>query len=284
MYGILVAIVPTNIFTYATTDLSYVEQVHSTVDTPVMEDTPEDLLSVQSDESTSSFINEEIARKMDIATDEESTTSLVFGEELSKFNLAYKVDASDEELEVMFGSMNSAKSSDLSGHNIVEYGTDNDENSISTLATDQLHERIKEMPTSQSKALAEISNPDENYFGHVIILEDSDRDLLEHLVMGEAGNQGMIGAALVAQAIRDTMVYKGFDTVAEVRKALKYSGSISKEPNQDVKDAVAFIFDQGGYAVRHKVLYFYAPKIVNSTWHESQTFIIEYGGHRFFSN
>ena len=278
------AIVPTNIFTYATTDLSYVEQVHSTVDTPEMEDTPEELASVQSDDSTSSYINEEIAKKMDIATDDESTTSLVFGEELSKFSLAYKVDASEEELEARFGSMNSVKSSDLSGHNIVEYETSSNENSIATLATSQLQEKIREMPTSQSNALIEISNPDENYYGHIVILEDSDRDLLEHLVMGEAGNQGMEGAALVAQAIRDTMVYKGFDSVAEVRKALKYSGSISKEPNQDVKDAVAFIFDQGGYAVRHKVLYFYAPKIVNSTWHESQTFIIEYGGHRFFSN
>ena len=136
----------------------------------------------------------------------------------------------------------------------------------------------------QGSALLDIDNPDTSYNGTSVALTAEDRDLLERLVMGEAGAEGYEGAALVAQCIRDTMVYKGYESVAAVRKGCKYSGSISKEPNQDVKDAVAFIFDEGGYAVRHKVFYFYAYKWCKSSWHETQPFVIQYGGHRFFAS
>lgn len=148
----------------------------------------------------------------------------------------------------------------------------------SKLCTEQ--EYIKSL---QGTALIDISNPDTSYSGKSVALTQSDRDLLERLVMGEAGNQGYIGAALVAQAIRDTMYYRNVNSVQAVRDMYKYSGSISKTPNQDVLDAVSYIFDEGGYAVRHKVYYFYAPGAVRSSWHESQCFVIEYKGHRFFS-
>ena len=48
-----------------------------------------------------------------------------------------------------------------------------------------------------------------------------------------------------------------------------------------LKQAVSFIFN-GGYAVKHRILYFYAPAFVNSEWHETQKFVVEHGGHRFF--
>ena len=136
---------------------------------------------------------------------------------------------------------------------------------------------------SQQDALLEIENPDENYVGVSIKLEDDDRNLLEHLVMGEAGGSDMIAASLVAQAIRDAIVTKGYNSVSEVRSALSYSGSIKKEPTENVINACKFIFDEGGVAVKHNILYFYAPDRVNSSWHESQTFIVEYGGHRYFA-
>lgn len=136
----------------------------------------------------------------------------------------------------------------------------------------------------QGSALLDIENPDTNYKGVSVSLTAEDRDLLERLVMGEAGAEGYEGAALVAQCIRDTMVYKGYSSVASVRDGCKYSGSISKEPNQDVKNAVSFIFDDGGYAVRHRIYYFYAYKWCSSSWHETQPFIIQYGGHRFFAS
>lgn len=143
--------------------------------------------------------------------------------------------------------------------------------------------RAEKTKVNQGKALLSIENADPNYNGGVVKLTPEDRDLCERLVMGEAGGQGFIGASLVAQALRDSILYRGYDSIAQVRKSCRYSGRIDREPNDDVLDAVAFIFDDGGYAVKHTVYFFYAPQLCTSAWHESQQFIVEHRGHRFFS-
>lgn len=124
---------------------------------------------------------------------------------------------------------------------------------------------------------------DDEYKGSPISLTSENRKNLERLVTGEAGNQGFIGAALVAQTIHDTMIADDEYDVVTIKKTHGYEASLNKEPNQDVLDAVSFIFDDGGMAVQHELTYFYAPKIVRSNFHESQLFIVEYKGHRFFS-
>lgn len=143
--------------------------------------------------------------------------------------------------------------------------------------------RAEKVKVNQGKALLSIDNADPNYKGGIVKLTPEDRDLCERLVMGEAGGQGFIGTALVAQALRDSILYRGYGSVAEVRRSCGYTGRIDRKPNDDVLDAVAFIFDDGGYAVKHTVYFFYAPGICTSSWHESQQFIVEYKGHRFFS-
>lgn len=159
------------------------------------------------------------------------------------------------------------------------YGNGNDEwVQTSKLCTEEEYKK-----SLQGTALLDIDNPDNDYQGRSVTLTDQDRDLLEHLVMGEAGGQGYIGASLVAQAIRDSIVYRGYTSVAEVRKACAYTGSINKTPNSDTLKAVSYIFDDGGYAVKHKVFFFYAPALCKSEWHESQHFVTQYKGHRFFS-
>lgn len=130
--------------------------------------------------------------------------------------------------------------------------------------------------------LLSIDNPDPNYVSRSVSLSANDRYILERLVMGESGNQGFIGAALVAQTIRDTMVYDGYSSVEQVRTACGYYGSLDREPNQDVLDAVSYIFDQGGAAVQHQLRYFYAYKICSSPWHESQNHIVTYMDVKFF--
>lgn len=142
---------------------------------------------------------------------------------------------------------------------------------------------IEEPQIDQSVALLEIENPQEDYSGVIVQLTDTDRDILGRLVMGEAGNQGYKGAALVAQCIRDTMVFDGVPTVEQVRVDYKYSGSLDLPPNQDVLNAIDYIFDKGGMAVKHRVQYFYAPRLCTANWHETQVFVIEHGGHRFFA-
>ena len=67
----------------------------------------------------------------------------------------------------------------------------------------------------------------------------------------------------------------------EVRVAYQYSGW-AETVSDDTKKAVSQVFDFGD-ATNDSVLWFYAPKWCESEWHESQKFVAEIGGHRFFS-
>ena len=141
-------------------------------------------------------------------------------------------------------------------------------------------------PTDRESTLLQVRSAtkhiDESYEGVQVSLTSKDRDLVERLVQGEAGAEGFIGAALVAQTLRDTMVESGIYDLMEIKKAYGYSGRLVTKPNQEVLDAVAFIFDNGGYIVQHRLTYFYSFNNTKSGFHESQKFILEHGGHRFF--
>lgn len=130
--------------------------------------------------------------------------------------------------------------------------------------------------------LLAINNPDPNYTGCAVSVTGYDRDVLERLVMGEAGNQGFYGMALVAQSIRDTLVYDGYSSVDSVRVNCGYYGSLSVAPSAEARAAVAYIFDQGGSAVQHTIRYFYAYTWSSSSWHETMNHIVTYGDHKFF--
>ena len=91
---------------------------------------------------------------------------------------------------------------------------------------------------------------------------------------------GFEGCALIAQSIRDAMNRSGTTSIDEIINDYQYFGSTDIEPNQDVKDAVSFIFDRNGSAVQHRVICFY---IGTSAWHETQNFLYESPeGIRFF--
>lgn len=150
--------------------------------------------------------------------------------------------------------------------------------------TNELLEEIVEKqnePISQ-EALIIGDRVDESYTGTVIEITGENRRKLEGLVQSEAGGEGFTGAALVAQALRDTMVKDGITDVSAIKRKYSYDGSLGKEPNENVKRAVAYIFDEGGIAVQHRIIYFYGFKHTSSSFHERQKFVVEYGGHRFF--
>lgn len=292
----------------------------------------------ETEENTdNSTIPTSLASVLGIDTDESEEVTLVYGEELTGYNIVLMSNEDEDTLNEKYGSLTSVTTTDIDDCQVVDLTIDVESDSIeeesSTLVTknklssysgpsdeynvvnDYKQNTKLELTTIekdgyvllandtydewvdksslcteseytkslQGTALLDIANPDTDYCGKSVSLTADDRDLLERLVMGEAGDQGFEGAALVAQCIRDTMVYKGISTVAEVRKIYKYSGSIKRKPNQDVLDAVAYIFDEGGYAVRHEVYYFYAPSLCKGKWHETQTFVIEYKDGRFFS-
>ena len=129
------------------------------------------------------------------------------------------------------------------------------------------------------KTLIDIANPDASYNPEYVSLSDYDRAKLERLVMGEAGSMGFEGCALVAQAIRDAMNYSNTSSIDDIINNFGYYGSTSIEPNEYVKAAVSYIFDENGSAVQHRVLCFY---IGSSAWHETQNFVTELDGVRFF--
>lgn len=125
---------------------------------------------------------------------------------------------------------------------------------------------------------------DNEYFGSVVTITGENRNNLERLVMGEAGNQGYVGAALVAQTIHDTMISDNQYDVLAIKAEHGYAGELDTEPSDTVKQAVAFIFDKGGMAVQHELKYFYAPSLVTSDFHEGCEFVVSYGGHKFFDD
>lgn len=112
-------------------------------------------------------------------------------------------------------------------------------------------------------------------------LSDYERRVVECMVMGESGNQPYDGQVLVAQCILNACLKDGLQPL-EVRTRYKYSGW-HNNPSDSVKEAVSAVFDDGYKVTDEFILYFYAPKYCNSKWHESQRFVIEVGGHRFFA-
>lgn len=112
-------------------------------------------------------------------------------------------------------------------------------------------------------------------------LSDYERWVVECVVMGECEGEPYKGQVLVAQCLLNACVKDGLQP-SEARKKYKYSGW-KENPSESVKKAVSAVFDDG-YKITDKfILYFYAPRWSKGEWHETQNFVTEVGGHRFFS-
>lgn len=112
-------------------------------------------------------------------------------------------------------------------------------------------------------------------------LSTSERDTVERVVMAEAGGESFEGQMLVAQCILNAAEKEGVQP-SEAVEIYSYTSN-RPDPTQSVKDAVAAVFDCGEVAIDAPVMYFYNPALVASDWHESQIFVAEVGGHRFFA-
>ena len=139
---------------------------------------------------------------------------------------------------------------------------------------------------------------DKKFKGHTVKLTPTTRSQIEKLVTNENDNNGYVGCLLVAQCLRDAIYrahtsdckkgkpYKG-NAASEFTYEANYSGAASA----NAKKAVKYIFDKGGYAVQHRILYFYSPVICRNRgqgkqWHETQLFVVQHGKpsdyHRYF--
>lgn len=110
---------------------------------------------------------------------------------------------------------------------------------------------------------------------------------VECVVAGEAGGEPYEGKLAVAQCYFDAMVKSGL-SAREVQKAYRYVAWNDQLDKQDrkmyieVMDAVHDIFDMGQFVTEKPILFFYAPSLCDSPWHESQNYAMTIGGHKFF--
>ena len=73
-----------------------------------------------------------------------------------------------------------------------------------------------------------------------------------------------------------------FLTPSEIRVKYQYSGW-NTNITSSVRKAVRNVFDNGFELTNKPILYFYNPDICESSWHETQKYILTEGSHRFFA-
>lgn len=107
-----------------------------------------------------------------------------------------------------------------------------------------------------------------------------ERGVVERIVAGEARGESLEGQMLVAQCILNSCEKDGLQP-SQVRIKYKYSG-YSENVTESVKQAIVNVFDNGEMIVGEPIQYFYNPTLVTSEFHESLTFVIQSGSHKFF--
>lgn len=102
---------------------------------------------------------------------------------------------------------------------------------------------------------------------------------IERVVEGETRGGSYEGKLWVATCIYNTMNYYD-ESIFEVIQSGCYDG-YNEDVQPDTQAAVYRVFDLNS-PVHSNVMYFYAPSICESAWHESLHFVHEVDGHRFF--
>lgn len=118
-------------------------------------------------------------------------------------------------------------------------------------------------------------------------LTETDRKTIQYIVAGEAKGEPMEGKMAVAQCILHGMVKSNW-SAERVRIEYQYSGwddeleNTNPEAWAEVVEAVSRVFDDGELISDKPILYFYAPDITSSSWHESLNHAVTIEGHKFF--
>lgn len=108
---------------------------------------------------------------------------------------------------------------------------------------------------------------------------DEELYLISSVVMNEAGYECYDGKIAVAQCIRNACL-KENQPFSAIR--YKYGYKYTKTPTEEVKKAVNDVFLYGITVTDEPILYYYAPALTYSAWHESQVYVMTIGGHKFF--
>ena len=115
------------------------------------------------------------------------------------------------------------------------------------------------------------------------ILSEEERELLEYAVMSEA-SPDFYGQALIAECALNTAVLNGW-SIKEVINRYSWVNRFV-EPSESCKWAIKSVFDYGYSPSEGKLItIFYNPRLLESgksSYHESQSFVLEYRNVRFF--
>jgi spore germination cell wall hydrolase CwlJ-like protein len=136
--------------------------------------------------------------------------------------------------------------------------------------------QLKAQQTRQSEAQKISRSTDRPRYS----LTEAERDLVERVVMAESGGESYKGQMLVAQCILNACEIDGIRPAEVIRKYVY--AKARPEPSESVKQAVSAVFDEGEQVTDEPIVYFYAPALVKSEFHESQIFCLREGGHKFF--
>jgi hypothetical protein len=122
-----------------------------------------------------------------------------------------------------------------------------------------------------------------NFFFHIcadaLTLTDAQRQEVESVVMAEAGGESQEAQRMIALCILNGCEKENVEP-DELIELYRYTKR-RPEPSESVQEAVQAVFDEGVKDYGN-ILYFYAPGLCVSDWHESQEFVTEIDGIRFF--
>lgn len=111
-------------------------------------------------------------------------------------------------------------------------------------------------------------------------LTEEERWVVASVVTAEAAGEPYMGKVAVAQCILQACENDGIRPTEAV-VAYRYAKS-RPEPTEEAMRAVEAVFDRGEVATDEPIIYFYAPALVYSEWHESQVYVMTIQGHKFF--
>lgn len=138
---------------------------------------------------------------------------------------------------------------------------------------------IVEQPEPAKFPLDEETAEEEEIWVHP--LSEDEIRIAASVVMGEAGGESYDGKLAVAQCLRNGCDFESVEP-SELRVKYQYSG-FNPAYTDDCERAVLEAFRDGGGVTEQDIMFFYAPRWCSSAWHESQKFVCEIGGHRFFA-
>lgn len=140
-------------------------------------------------------------------------------------------------------------------------------------------EQVELLLASEPPEPAEIPEPAIRYS-----LSAAERDLIERVVMAEAGNQPLEGQMAVAQCILNTAEAESMRPDEVVLKPKQYAAPVSAERVTDsVRQSVSAVFDHGETVTDEPIRYFYAPARSSSAWHETAlAYVMTIEDHKFF--